>query len=256
MPIIDIAAIAGAAAWLPQIISWIYKSSLVPKISIVPGRTAQISYTSLGPIFNLNLAFSSDKKEVIIDKIEINMKHEDGDTHNFLWQMLDENMGEISNIFGDKAYLKKAQPAIALKITTVSLVERFVLFQEPKFHEEHKSPFKDFEKVFEFYKEKENTDTKKSISSKEFYSLVKFFESYFWWKKGKYTIEFKVNSLKKAKLLQNKYYFELSAYDVKNFKSNIDKVKVLYEDFVRAITENRDIKKIDWHWNEVNLTQV
>src|SRR5690348_9666774 len=54
----EIAAYIGAAAWLPQIITWLYRGIVRPSVRLVPNQYAEAGFTSLGPIFNLRMAFS------------------------------------------------------------------------------------------------------------------------------------------------------------------------------------------------------
>ena len=81
----EIAAYIGAAAWLPQIATWLYRRFVRPLITIVPDKYAEVGFTSYGPIFNVRMAFSSERKDVIIDGFEILLEHEDGDTRTVRW---------------------------------------------------------------------------------------------------------------------------------------------------------------------------
>lgn len=47
MEIIDIIAILGALAWLPQIISWVYNWLKKPKISIYHDGEAEVGYIKM-----------------------------------------------------------------------------------------------------------------------------------------------------------------------------------------------------------------
>ena len=67
----DIIACLGAAAWIPQIITWGYKAITKPVLTITPDRTVSIGHTILGPIFNLRLSINVDKKDTLIDFIEL-----------------------------------------------------------------------------------------------------------------------------------------------------------------------------------------
>jgi hypothetical protein len=67
----ELAAYIGAAAWLPQIATWVYRWFVRPKITITPDRYGEVGFTSFGPIFNLRMAFASDRKDAIIDGFEL-----------------------------------------------------------------------------------------------------------------------------------------------------------------------------------------
>ncbi|NIW14974.1 MAG: hypothetical protein GWN31_13825, partial [Candidatus Thorarchaeota archaeon] len=77
----EIAAYIGAGAWLPHIASWIHRQFSVPVVKIIPDAQIELGYSSYGPIFNLNLALSTTRKDILIDKIGVNLRHEEGDKH-------------------------------------------------------------------------------------------------------------------------------------------------------------------------------
>ena len=129
----EIIAYIGAAAWLPHIISWIYKKVAISTIKIIPAREIELGYSSYGSIFNLNLVLSTVKKDILIEKIEVLLKHEDGDQHRFSWQGLRETISELTNTSGERVVQEKDQLAIAVRLTTAALVEKFVRFQEERF---------------------------------------------------------------------------------------------------------------------------
>ena len=79
----ELAAYIGAAAWLPQIVSWVHRWFVTPKITIIPDRYADVGFTSYGPIFNVRMAFASDRKDAIIDGFELVVQHTDGDVGHF-----------------------------------------------------------------------------------------------------------------------------------------------------------------------------
>ena len=57
----EIAAYIGAAAWLPQLINVFYKYITKPKLRVFFNNTAEISYTSLGPILNIRMGVLAEK---------------------------------------------------------------------------------------------------------------------------------------------------------------------------------------------------
>ncbi len=81
----EIAAYIGAAAWLPQIAMWLYRSIVRPKLRIVPDQLAEVGFTSLGPIFNVRMAFFVENRDIIIDDVELILRHQDGIIRTFRW---------------------------------------------------------------------------------------------------------------------------------------------------------------------------
>lgn len=57
MTFYDFLAVLGALAWLPFIIQMIREKLKKPKLKIIPDKQIEIGYTTLGPIFNINIAF-------------------------------------------------------------------------------------------------------------------------------------------------------------------------------------------------------
>ena len=81
MKIIDIIAILGALAWLPQILSWIYNWLKKPKISIYHEGEAEVGYIKNGNVFNLRFSFLARDKHALIDDIELVLTDKDGAHH-------------------------------------------------------------------------------------------------------------------------------------------------------------------------------
>ena len=57
MKIIDIIAILGALAWLPQIFAWIYHWLQKPKIQIFNEEEAEVGFIKFGNAFNIRISF-------------------------------------------------------------------------------------------------------------------------------------------------------------------------------------------------------
>lgn len=146
----EIAAYLGAAAWLPQIIYWIYRLYITPQITIVPDKLLELSFTSLGPSLNLRMAFSADRKDAIIDSFEVILKHEDGEERTLRWSGMNETFSEVTDSMGNRQVISKEQPAIAFKIGTESLLEKFVRFHEPRFYDSMRPLVNELTNHFDF----------------------------------------------------------------------------------------------------------
>lgn len=253
----ELAAYIGAAAWVPHVGRWIYDAVVVPDVTIIANKQAEISFTSFGPIFNLSLAISADRRDALLDKIEIHLVHEGGDTHQLSWEGMQENLSQISNQKGERAVVEKQQPAIALKIPTIALVERFVRFQEGPFHNKYQSKYKELEDQLDFMKQKGGEFAEELIAGKEFHSLMEFFKESFWWKSGKYTVEFSVASPKRVKLQPLRFEFELSSQNIDRLQKNLENVNAFASEVIRSV-EDSDHKfaEIDWSWQNVNMKRV
>ncbi len=134
----EIAAYIGAAAWVPQIASWMYRWLVKPRVHIVPERRVEVGFTAFGPIFNIRLALSASKKDAIIDHFEVELRHGAGDSHVLSRIGLSETFSEIVDAAGNRQSIEKDQPAIALKVTTAVLLEKLVRFHNLDFRERHR----------------------------------------------------------------------------------------------------------------------
>jgi len=249
-----IVAIIGAGAWLPHIINWYKERSTLAKVTLVPDNQVDVGYTSYGAMFNLNLALATSKKDIIIDKMEISLKHEKGEYHNFIWQGLNETISEISNIKGEKVYQTKDQAAIAMKLVTSSLAEKFVRFQELNFPEKLR-PFENkLTDLIKYYNERKKDKTE-ILQSKEFYDLIEFFKSNFWWQEGKYIVDFNINSSEKFIFDNVRYQFDINKHDIEELKKNIDKIHTFFEHLNIGDLDSY-MDQLIFHWPKVTLIKV
>lgn len=169
----EIAAYIGAAAWLPQIATWFYQKYVQSSVRILPNQYAEVGFTSLGPIFNLQMAFSVDKKDIIIDGMELVLRHDDGDIRTLRWAGLGETFSEITNSEGKKQIISRDQSPIAIKIGTQSLLEKFVRFQESNYHESDRPLIQSLIAHFNYLKQTKPDDYVQDVlDSKELFYLL------------------------------------------------------------------------------------
>ena len=95
MEIIDIIAILGALAWLPQIFLWIYHWLQKPKVNVYHDEEAEVGFIKFGNAFNIRLSFLSRHKNALIDNIELIIKDKDGANHTFKWIWYSETLYEL-----------------------------------------------------------------------------------------------------------------------------------------------------------------
>jgi hypothetical protein len=69
----ELAAYIGAAAWLPQIVSWIYRALSRPVLTIIPEDRVELGFTPLGPIFNLQTALSASRHDIVINDFQFDI---------------------------------------------------------------------------------------------------------------------------------------------------------------------------------------
>jgi hypothetical protein len=250
----EIVAYIGAAAWLPQIATWIYRKVVQPVVTIVPDKYAEVGFTSFGPIFNMRMAFSTENKNVIVDGFELLLRHSDGDTYTLRWAGLNETFSEITDAAGNRQVIGRDQTPIALKIGTESLIEKFVRFQEPRYHEKDRPVTSNLVAHFNFLKRSKPEDyVSQSLASKELFSVLETRKKAFWWKPGLYQITLRLSSPKKFKLTHSQFNFELTSIDIDRLKENVTTLDVDLRDTISSNIPDFKREAINWNWANVDV---
>jgi hypothetical protein len=253
----QIAAYVGAAAWLPQIIGWIHRILVQPVVTLVVDQYAEVGFTTLGPILNVKMAFSAENKDVIVDGFELILRHEDGETRVFRWQGLTETLSQITDAAGNRQVISREQPPIALKIGTESLLEKFVRFQEPRYHETDRKVMSELIAHFNYLKRTDfNNYVQKVLDSKELDSVFETRNKSFCWRTGRYDVTFRMNSTKKFKLGRSCYCFNLENIDVIRLRENIEAAKSDLKNVIRSNLTHFERENITWYWANVNLRKI
>lgn len=244
----EIAAYVGAAAWLPQIGSWLYGKYITPRVTILPNRSVEIGFTTFGPIMNLSMAFSSDRRDAVVTAFDASIVHQDGDQHVLRWAGMSETFSEITDSTGKKQTVSKDQTPIAFKIGTDILLEKYVRFQEPKFSQEINKYINSLVTHSKFLKETEKDFVQKTLQSKEFRDLVKAHKESFWWKAGKYIVHFNMGSHKKLVLEDQSFYFILSQLDIDELRRNLDMIEHEFTNTIKSNLPEYKIEQLTWNW--------
>src|SRR5438552_1401956 len=119
---IEVAAIIGAASWVPQVTSWITGKVTQPILRVIPSRVPEIGYSGVGPVFNLTCSILVDKKDAIIDRATVTVEHERGQQVHLTWALLTETFSEYRG--GRYDQIGKSQLAIALTVSPRLPVDR------------------------------------------------------------------------------------------------------------------------------------
>ncbi len=241
-----ILAILGALAWLPQLISFIKEYFTKPVIKIIPDSQLEIGFTTYGPIINTTLAMLAEKRKALIDKIEIELTHENNDTQKFRWKWFEETL-HIVDLPEQSLPTRKNQTAIAINIPKDELIEKKIGFQQKSFQSDQKSLVQNtIEEAINLSKAgKEITELR---ASKNYNDLKGLYQNGFNWKVGTYTIKYKVyeNSIKRP--FEKVVSFKMTSLDINGLKTNIDKCS-------SEIDRNYIDSEIEYQiWNWANIT--
>jgi hypothetical protein len=249
----EIAAYIGAAAWAPQIMRWIYRAYVTPQIQVINSQYASVGYTRFGPIFNLNLAFTAQRKPAIIDVLESVMTHEDGERRTFQMQGMSETISDIADPAGNKTVISKEQVTLAFRIPMETLLEKFVRFQEPRFHAELEPLTQKLAEHLKFEREKGDDYFNRVRATKEFHEILAFHQNYFWWKAGTYSVVFKMASPERIKMQQANFQLQLSQADVEALHANTAHFQKEYENLIRGGEDGFSFHQINWNWRVAKI---
>ena len=246
----NLIASIGAAAWVPQILSWVYKGIAKPKLQFVPEDKTEIGYTFYGPILNQTFAISTSRKDALIERIALEVIHESEEKHQFKWTFLSERGPEITSTTGDRAEFRKDQPAIGLKIGILGLTEKKIGFQDITYQNKLNSLVGlSTEQVIHLEKTEGENYKKEAIKTKEFLDVLDFIQRGFYWKQGKYNVDLYIyeTSLKKPHV--EHYGFELAKRHVEQLERNIKETQDWYRDLIlyRGVEAKERPQRV-WNW--------
>lgn len=246
----ELAAYIGAAAWLPQIVSWLWRRLAVPQVTIIAAPSFELGFTRLGPIFNTRLAFSAEWQDALVDRLDVKLQHEEGEEHRLRWAGMSEHLSEITDAAGNRQVVSREQDPIAFQIGQKGILEKFVRFQEPRFWEKLREPFELFGRLAAFLREQEGELVPKLLESKEFHELQAAHQSSFWWKPGRWTVVFEVRSPTKVSVKKHNE-FELSEVNVKTLTGNIALVEDELQNIVGVTDPEYQPRPVNWQWVNV-----
>ena len=250
----EIAAYVGAAAWLPQIAAWIYRSIVKPKLRIIPNHVAEVGFTTNGPIFNIRMAFLVENRDLIIDGIDLKIRHEDGESRDFRWAGLGETFSEITDSAGNRQIVSKDQSPIAVKVSVQYLFEKLVRFQEPRFHQADGLTTRALVAHFNFLKQKSpDTFVAEVFASKEYFNVLEGRKKWFAWKPGKYELILQPTSPQKFKLIESNFSFELMQSDVEHLQKNLPVIETEIRNVISSNLPESKPEPFHWQWANVSI---
>ena len=225
----DIAAWIGAAAWAPQVLGWLAKHLTKPTLKIISAPTVSVGYSNLGPLVFLNASISADKTDALIERISLETVHEKGDSRVLTWTWLTETPLQLAAPTGEMMDFRKSQPAIALKVSTLSLTEKVIGFQDAEWLSKQEQVSARLLEQLNYIKDQagsQPTGLPESLArSKEFRELLQFFQDSMYWREGQY--EFRV-SLKEIGLRApyvRRFSVKLPRADVESLRKNTQVVE-------------------------------
>ena len=241
-----IIAIIGALAWLQQpIIGWLKKKYSKPKLTTFIHEDLEIGYTTFGPILNLNIAFSIENKDSLINYIDLRLVHASSNaTFQLKWVWFEEKFMEIEVPEQLNIPYKRNQIAIVLKLNTENVIEKKIGFQSSDF----KIKTSDLQKACnqEQLLLSNSQKSPSEIESKKCYNDYNdLFKSDFTWKEGKYNISIKTKLVDLKEEQEVNFSFNLNSLDIKKLEQNIITCQGLLRNQYINLDPNYQPK---WYW--------
>jgi len=248
MAFLEVVATLGALAWLPHVLKWAIDRFARPKIRIIAERTAQIGYTSFGPILNLGIAFSVRRRDIVISSIKVRLKHESGEERILSWQGIVQMLGQMNAPKVGPIPWEKESSVLAIKLTEKEIEERLIRFQEDDYHAKKGNYESHIAKKMTYLKKNGEYAPDKILKSEEMKDLSTFINQWFNWKQGQYTLTFQMESPQKFDLENNVYEFSLNPLNIELLESNKDLIPLSYEDLFKSGIQGYQPQVTTWNW--------
>ena len=252
----DLAALVGAAAWVPQLGSWIRGALSRPKLALFPSPSPEIGFMAYGTALNLPCVISASVDDAVIVAFEAELTHESGQRFTLPWRGLSESLAEIESSSGEVEHHRRQQPALALKVITEEVAEQTVMFQDAQFQRRLLDAYSAVESRRDLIAQHERDLAKQStelFKSDEFAKLQDVVRGGLCWRAGEYRVQFRAQIAERSEPFEFDYRFRLSAQDIARLEENVAKLlKVLREGFTPGVT----VAQAVWNWRYPEMTPI
>ena len=252
MKIIDIIAILGALAWLPQIFAWIYHWLQKPKIQIFNEEEAEVVFIKFGNAFNIRISFLARKKHALIDNIELELEDKDGAKHNLKWVWYSETFYELQSPTGI-ATMAKQQNAIAINAYKDVLIEKFIGFQSFIFRENHKQLTYKLNTFIENQRKTGELDINIVKRSSEYNEIIRLYKNSMFWKIGDYKAVCKIHIADTGQIIKKNFKFHISDIEIDTLRKNIDFAHKVID--IEFLTPNEQLEGT-WLWAKPKIYEL
>jgi hypothetical protein len=244
----EIAAYIGAAAWLPIIISWVYKLIVTPHVTIIPDELPEIGFTTFGPIVNIRIAITTTRKPAVLDSIDLTLIHQDGESRMFHWSGMNEQVNQIVDAAGNRQTIEKETNPIAFLVGVESVLEKLVRFQDRSFNQEMLPMLDALAEKVHFGLRQQNYSQVAIKASNEFDNVKRGWVRNFTWKTGTYTASFSVSSPTRLKLTQIKIQFQLNDTDIEILRRNLIINENYHVSILKQVEDGTVPSVFQWNW--------
>lgn len=224
----DLAALVGALAWAPPIISAIRSWLTTPTLRIITQPTPETGYTSLGPILNLRLAFTVKHQDIVITGIKLKLLHESGEELTFAWRGIIQRMGQFNYPQMGMVPFEKELNVLAMKVAQKDIEERFIRFQALSFLEKKARLEAIANKKLAWHRQNDTLNVAEFMKNQEMMDIYENARQSFNWKPGNYRLSILIDSPDSFKLHGNEYEFTVSALQTQELSSNLNQIEKSY----------------------------
>ena len=245
---LDWVAIVGAAAWLPQIGTWLYRVIVRPEIRLIPGGIHEVGYTSYGPIFNLTCSLSASRKDAVIGKMTAEVRHEHGESRLLRWAILNETVSQMRSASGERTEISKNQPAIAIKVNTSLLTQTTIGFQDDAFLERRRVVTNALIATMNHYQSVDPTNASAdTLKSREYTDYLEAFRHNQFWKPGRYTATIAIHLVDSTKPTLRTLSFELTPDDADRLGDNVQVISRSVTEIAQGLPADQRTPE-NWNW--------
>lgn len=243
MDLIGIAAIIGAAAWVPQIGRWTYKYFSKPQLEVLSAPTLAIGYTAAGPMIEWATSISTQRRDAIITRVLLRVTHEKGENRLFIWSRVSELFSEVTGLAGEHAEFRRPQSVLAIKATTETLTERTVTFYDKEFYSGGEERLASARDHYAYLKSQDGDAGEGLLTAKEFKQSLDFFTRDLFWREGKYRFEVNVVEKHLKSPHQQLFGVHLTKDHIEKLRLNFD----AFEPYLKVAILGADLKP-NWQW--------
>lgn len=240
---LGLAAVIGAAAWLPILGQWAYRYFVKPSLDIVIGSTGELGFTTNGTIFNIQAAARVQTKPALITSIQMQLVHTNGRRIDLLWNGLTEDLSQVESTTGDRATYTRSLPAIAVQvIPNTEITQRKITFDDVNLRTRSIDLIGEADARL---RRMPGATEPEVVATDEYISLIDHYRNAFPWEAGRYNGNIRVTVAELSDPIVKNFHFTITAANVDHVRSNI---QIIETDFRALAMNERDHKAPRFAW--------
>lgn len=229
----DIAALIGAAAWLQPVIAWIYHRLRRAQLKLLLHEEMRLGFSNIGPGIILDLAFFSQRGDVLVTEMNITAKHEDKDEHVFRWIWQEEQQGVIDVPQAGSMIFRKTRKSIAIFLENDTVQDKTIQFSDSRYIPEYERTRTELLKAKNELSKAGKPHTELQTAS-QLMAMNDLFKRFFYWKEGLYTLDVTATFNGKH-VASHTAKLRITKPDLENLRANLDLIEYwIEEEFVQG----------------------